>query len=158
MTAIDEAQFRSVLGHFASGVVIVTGMSDGTPCGFTCQSFFSVSLDPPLVAIAPGKASASWPKVSSQGEICINMLEAGQEGLARTFAVSGAEKYLSVDWEPAKNGAPRLHGCLAWIDCRIAAIHDAGDHHLVVAEVSDLESADGSPLLFYRGSFGLLIG
>lgn len=154
MTGIEPGEFRTVLGHFASGIVLVTGMHDGGPSGLTCQSFFSLSLDPPLIAIAPGKASTSWPKVSSTGAICVNILAADQEALARTFAKSGTEKFAGVGWSPAANGAPRLHGALAWLDCEIVDVHDAGDHHLVTARVIELESNSGQPLLFYRGGFG----
>ncbi len=154
MSELDPGEFRAVLGHFASGVVLVTGMHGHAPAGFTCQSFFSLSLEPPLVAIAPGKASTSWPRVSSSGSICVNILAADQEALARTFARSGADKFAGVGWSPAANGAPRLHGALAWIDCRIQEVHDAGDHHLVIARVVELESGPGQPLLFYRGGFG----
>ena len=154
MTGLDQGQFRAVLGHVASGVVLITGMHGSDPAGFTCQSFFSLSLDPPLVALAPGKSSTSWPKVSSTGSICINILAADQEALARTFARSGADKFAGVGWSPAVNGAPRLHGALAWLDCRVHTVHDAGDHHLVVAEVIEMDSGPGQPLLFYRGGFG----
>ena len=154
MSDIDKGEFRAVLGHFASGVVLVTGMDDGGPAGFTCQSFFSLSLDPPLIALAPGKSSTSWPRVASTGSICVNILAADQEGLARAFAKSGADKFSGVGWSPAANGAPRLHGALAWLDCRIRDVHDAGDHHLVVAHVVEMETGKGQPLLFYRGGFG----
>ena len=154
MSSIEPGEFRAVLGHFASGVVLVTGIHDDGPAGFTCQSFFSLSLDPPLVALAPGKSSTSWPRVSSRGAICVNILAADQEGLARTFANSGADKFAGVGWSPASHGAPRLHGALAWIDCEVQDIHDAGDHHLVVARVIEIESNPGQPLVFYRGGFG----
>jgi 3-hydroxy-9,10-secoandrosta-1,3,5(10)-triene-9,17-dione monooxygenase reductase component len=151
---IEQGEFRTVLGHFASGVVIVTGGAERRPTGFTCQSFFSLSLDPPLVAFAPGKSSTSWPRVAEGSGFCVNVLAEDQEALARTFANSGADKFAGVGWSPAPSGVPRLHGALAWVDCAIETIHDAGDHHLVVARVVGLESATGRPLLFYRGGFG----
>ena len=151
---IDQGEFRAVLGHFASGLVIITGMADEVPAGLTCQSFFSLSLEPPLVAFAPGKSSTSWPGVSASRGICVNILAADQEGLARTFATSGAEKFEGVGWSPAANGAPRLEGALGWIDCSIEDVGDAGDHYLVVARVEALERGTGHPLLFYRGGFG----
>lgn len=147
-------EFRSVLGHFASGVVLVTGKESETPHGLTCQSFFSLSLDPPLVAIAPGKSSTSWPKLSSTGQICINVLASDQEGLARGFSKTGTDKFVGVGWSSATNGAPRLHGALAWIDCCVGEVYEAGDHWLVVAEVLQLEANLGKPLVFYRGGFG----
>jgi 3-hydroxy-9,10-secoandrosta-1,3,5(10)-triene-9,17-dione monooxygenase reductase component len=152
--SIDKGEFRAVLGHFASGVVLVTGMHNGHPAGLTCQSFFSLSLDPPLVAMAPGKSSSSWPRASSSGQLCVNVLASDQEALARTFANSGADKFAGVGWSPSANGAPRLHGALAWIDCEIEDVHEAGDHYLVVARVQDLETGSGQPLVFYRGGFG----
>lgn len=154
LTRFDHGEFRAVLGHFASGVVLVTGMHDGRPSGLTCQSFFSLSLDPPLVAFAPGKASKSWPGASSSGQLCANVLAADQEPLARTFSHSGADKFAGVGWSPAANGAPRLHGALAWIDCSVEDVHEHGDHFLVVARVVDVESNPGQPLVFYRGGFG----
>ena len=151
---VDQGEFRAVLGHFASGVVLVTGMHEDRPAGFTCQSFFSLSLDPPLVAIAPGRTSTSWPKVAGSGNFCVNVLAADQEPLARTFANSAADKFAGVGWSPGGNGSPRLHGALAWIECEIEDVHDAGDHYLVVGRVQDLETGAGQPLLFYRGGFG----
>jgi len=151
---VDAGEFRATLGHFASGVVVVTAIHDGRPTGFTCQSFFSLSLDPPLVAVAPGKSSTSWPKVAEAGSFCANVLAADQESLARTFANSGADKFAGVGWSPAPSGPPRLHGALAWVDCDIETVHDAGDHQLAVARVVGLETGHGQPLLFYRGGFG----
>lgn len=153
-SSFEQGEFRTVLGHFASGVVLVTGAHDGHPAGLTCQSFFSLSLDPPLIAFAPSKKSTSWPRVSSSGSVCVNILSADQESLARTFAQTGADKFAGVGWSPAANGAPRLHGALAWLDCDIEDSHEAGDHWLVVARVTDLETGHGDPLLFYRGGFG----
>jgi flavin reductase (DIM6/NTAB) family NADH-FMN oxidoreductase RutF len=152
--SIEKGEFRAVLGHFASGVVLVTGMHNGSPAGLTCQSFFSLSLDPPLVAMAPGKSSTSWPRASSTGSICVNVLASDQEGLAMVFATAGADKFDGVGWSPGANGAPRLHGALAWIECTVVNTHDAGDHHLIVGRVSSVEMGSGRPLLFYRGGFG----
>ena len=129
-------------------------MHEGQPAGFTCQSFFSLSLEPPLIAFAPGKGSSSWPKVSSSGDICVNVLADDQEALARTFAQSGTEKFVGVGWEPAAHGAPRLNGALAWLDCTIENVHEEGDHWLVTANVLTAETNEGEPLLFYRGGFG----
>ena len=152
--SIEIGEFRAVLGHFASGVVIVTSVDDGEPVGMTCQSFFSLSLDPPLIAVAPGRSSTSWPRLARSGKFCVNVMEARQEALARTFSQSGADKFAGVGWSPAANGTPRLHGALTWLDCQIRNVHDEGDHFLVTAEVVGLESGEGQPLLFYRGGFG----
>jgi 3-hydroxy-9,10-secoandrosta-1,3,5(10)-triene-9,17-dione monooxygenase reductase component len=151
--------FRATLGHFASGVVIITGMASGTPAGFTCQSFFSLSLDPPLIAIAPGKSSTSWPSIATSAAFCANVLSADQGDLCRTFARSGYDKFADVAWSPGVTGSPRLDGALAWIDCRIRDTHDAGDHYLVVGSVVALGNAGSRrPLLYFRGQFNSLGG
>jgi len=156
LVTLDRAEFRSVLGHFASGVVVITAIVDGRPVGFTCQSFFSLSLDPPLVALAPGRSSTSWPKIARAERLCVNVLAAGQEALARAFAVSGADKFSGVGWSAPSTpgGGPRLHGALAWIDRVVEQVHDGGDHFLVIAAVLGLVAGQGSPLVFYRGGFG----
>jgi flavin reductase (DIM6/NTAB) family NADH-FMN oxidoreductase RutF len=154
LAAVEEGHFRAVVGHFASGVVLVTGMHRSGPSGFTCQSFFSLSLRPPMVAVAAGRSSTSWPKVADTGRLCVNVLASDQEDLARTFSLSGADKFAGVGWSPSTNGAPRLHGALAWIDCTVADVFEGGDHLIVTARVDGLDVGSGKPLIFYRGGFG----
>jgi 3-hydroxy-9,10-secoandrosta-1,3,5(10)-triene-9,17-dione monooxygenase reductase component len=155
---VSSARFREVLGHFSSGVTIVTGLDSDVAVGFTCQSFMSLSLEPPLVAIAPGKSSTSWPRIAPSGSFCVNILADDQEALCRDFAVSGVDKgdkFSGVGWKPGPGSIPLLDGVLAWVGCRIVATHDAGDHEIVVAEVVDTGvDTHGRPLLFYRGGFG----
>jgi len=155
-TSIDVARFREVLGHFASGVTVVTALPRGQePVGFTCQAFAALSLDPPMVLLAPGKSSTTWPRIAQAGAFCVNILAADQEALARSFAVSGADKFSGVVWEPApETGAPLLEGVVAWVECRLGEIFDAGDHELVTGRVLSLGVRGGAPLLFYRGGFG----
>ena len=153
-TRPDAAQFRTVLGHFASGVVVVTGATPDGPSGFTCQSFFSVSLDPPLVAIAPGRTSTSWPRIAESGAFCANVLTEEQEALCRTFAVSGGDKFEGIGWSRASTRSPVLNDVLAWIDCTVEAVHEAGDHLIVLGRVQEMGYSNGRPLLFYRGGFG----
>ncbi len=155
-TAIEEAEFRTVLGHFASGISVVTGLVDGAPAGFACQSFFSLSLNPPLIAVSPSKTSTSWPGISGSGSFCVNVLAEDQEALCRVFARAGggSDKFAGIGWSPAATGSPRLHDVLAWVDCRLEAVHDAGDHHLVVGAVVGMGTGHGDPLVFYRGGFG----
>jgi 3-hydroxy-9,10-secoandrosta-1,3,5(10)-triene-9,17-dione monooxygenase reductase component len=153
-SSFDQARFREVLGHFATGVTIVTAMEEAGPVGFTCQAFSALSLDPPMVVLAPAKDSTSWPKIAKAGWFCVNILESKQEAICRTFAVSGVQKFEGVGWSPAASGAPVLDGCLAWIDCELELSHDAGDHELVLGRVHDLGVEDGTPLLYYRSGFG----
>jgi len=153
-TTFDAGRFREVLGHFATGVTIVTAMEDAEPVGFTCQAFTSLSLDPPMVALAPGKNSTSWPRIAAAGSFCVNILADDQEALSRDFAVSGGDKFTGVGWRPARNGAPILDGALAWVECDFELAHDAGDHELVLGRVRDMGVNRGQPLVYYRGGFG----
>lgn len=153
-TSFDEARFREVLGHFPTGVTIVTAMADGEPVGFTCQAFTSLSLDPPLVALAPGKNSTSWPRIADARAFCVNIMSDTQEALCRTFAVSGGDKFAGVGWHPAGNGAPLLDDVLAWVECAFVQAHDAGDHELVIGAVQEMGVNPGRPLVYYRGGFG----
>jgi len=152
--AFDEAQFRQVLGHFATGVTVVTAMEEGLPVGFTCQAFTALSLDPPLVALAPAKSSTSWPKIAKAGAFCVNILAEHQMDVCRSFAVSGGDKFAGLAWRPGSTGSPVLEGTLAHLECRVGIIHDAGDHELVTGTVERIAIGDGRPLIFYRGGFG----
>ncbi|MHB1710881.1 MAG: flavin reductase family protein [Acidimicrobiales bacterium] len=149
--AFDTARFKEAMGRFASGVTVVTALEEREPVGFTCQSFVSLSLDPPLVALAPAKASTSWPRIARAGSFCVNVLADDQIEVCRNFAVSGGHKFTGVVWHPATTGgAPVIAGALAWVSCELELIHDAGDHELVIGRVLDLGLGEGSPLLFYR--------
>ncbi|MEV0964052.1 MULTISPECIES: flavin reductase family protein [unclassified Streptomyces] len=155
---VAPAEFRRVLGYFASGVTVVTAHDEegGGPAGFACQSFASLSLDPPLVVFMVARTSTTWPRIARAGAFCVNVLGAHQAGLCRAFAVSGADKFAGVAHAPAPvTGSPRLASVPAWIDCTISAVHTGGDHLIVVGRVEALGAvADGDPLLFHRGRFG----
>ena len=110
-TDVEPGKFRSVLGHFPTGVAVVTGIdADGKPAGMAVGSFSSVSLDPPLVAFMPDKSSSSWPKFRDSGSFCVNILGAEQESVCRTFASRGGDKFAELSWRPAGSGAPVLDG------------------------------------------------
>jgi 3-hydroxy-9,10-secoandrosta-1,3,5(10)-triene-9,17-dione monooxygenase reductase component len=151
----DEARFRQVLGHFATGVTVVTCVSGGHPLGLSVNSFTSVSLEPPLVAFCVTRSSATWPRMRDAGAFCVNVLAEDQEDMSRTFAARGPDRFLGVGWWPAPSGAPVLAGVLAWVDCTVEAEHPAGDHVIVVGRVAGMGlSREGRPLLFYRGGYG----
>lgn len=157
--SIDSAKFRQVLGHFPTGVTVITaGAEAETRVGMAIGSFFSVSLDPPLVGFCAGKTSASWPLIREVGRFCVNVLAQDQEEACRIFASKAVDKFDGVGYQPAPfSGAAQLDGALAWIDCEIVAVHEAGDHDLVVGRVHDLAVArEGGPLLFFRGGYGEL--
>jgi flavin reductase (DIM6/NTAB) family NADH-FMN oxidoreductase RutF len=153
---VDPQAMRTVLGHFASGVTVVTALTGEGPIGFTCQSFSSLSLDPPLVVFAPGRSSTTWPRLRVIGRFCINVLAEGQDAVSQNFARSGADKFAGVRWRPSAHGSPVLDDVVAWIDADLWAEYDGGDHTLAVARVLDL-GADGDrrPLLYHRGGYGL---
>ncbi|MCW2634086.1 MAG: uncharacterized protein JWQ99_453 [Blastococcus sp.] len=154
---VDRQAMREVLGHFASGVTVVTAVTDAGPTGFTCQSFSSLSLDPPLIAFAPSKTSRTWPALRAIGRFCVNVLAEGQDDVSQNFARSGADKFAGVPWTPSSHGSPVLDDVVAWIDGQLWAEYDGGDHTIVVARVLDL-GADPArrPLLFHRGTYGFL--
>ncbi|MBC3190316.1 flavin reductase family protein [Pseudonocardia sp. C8] len=153
--AIRQADaFREVLGHFASGITIITGMTPDGPAGFTCQSFSSLSLDPPLVLVLPSTSSTSWPRIGETGRFCVNILAEHQDRISTTFARSGTDKFADVTWEYSPMGQPILEGACAWIDCTVDGVHPGGDHHIVVGVVQDLAATpDSRPLLYHRGSY-----
>ncbi|WP_236652040.1 flavin reductase family protein [Streptacidiphilus neutrinimicus] len=157
----DARALRDTLGHFATGVTVITAAAeDGQPVGFACQSFASLSLDPPLICFNVARTSSSWPRIARTGAFCVNVLAEDQGGLCRSFAVSastGADKFAGVAWEAAPaTGSPRLEGALAWVDCTIHAVHTGGDHLIVLGRVRELAAPRGGeagPLVFYRSGF-----
>ncbi|MCW7990819.1 NADPH-flavin oxidoreductase [Streptomyces platensis subsp. clarensis] len=156
---LDPSEFRSVLGHFASGVTVITAPGEPGPAGFACQSFASLSLDPPLVTFMVARTSTTWPRIARAGVFCVNILGAGQGDLCRGFAVSGGDKFAGVPYKAAPaTGSPRLADVPAWIDCTVQAVHTGGDHLIVVGRVealgTDPAAAGDGPLLFHRGAFG----
>ena len=156
MDQFDGREFRDTLGQFATGVVIATGCLDGTPAGFAAQSFASLSLDPPLVALCPSKTSVSWPQMRESGHFCINILSASQQDISDLFAQTGIDKFADLAWQPGQTGSPVLAGVLAYIDCELADELDAGDHTIAIGRVRDLGilEEEGSPLLYWRGAYG----
>lgn len=146
--------FRRVMGRLPTGVSIVTGVGSDGPAGLAVGSFMSVSLEPPLVAVAPALSSTSWPPIRETGRFCVNVLSEHQAGLAKRFAVSGGDKFAELEWRPGPSGSPILEGAVAWIDCEIDSEREAGDHWLVLGAVLELDiEAEHGPLIFHRGSF-----
>lgn len=151
----DERRFRDVLGRFASGVTVVTAVLEGRPVGLTCQSFASVSLDPPLVLFAPARTSRAWPLIREAAAFCVNLLAADQVAISNAMASRGADKFADLSWTPSRvTGSPVLPGTLGHVDCTLHAVHEAGDHDVVIGRVESL-TANGpaDPLLFYRGRY-----
>lgn len=156
MTDFDDRAFRTAMGNFCTGVVIATGTADGTPAGFAAQSFVSLSLDPPLVALCPGKSSTSWPKLRDSGSFCINILAADQKSVCDAMARSGGDKFDQFDWRTGITGSPILSNVIGYVDCDLEAEHDAGDHTVAIGSVRDFQILEEEklPLLFFRGKYG----
>jgi 3-hydroxy-9,10-secoandrosta-1,3,5(10)-triene-9,17-dione monooxygenase reductase component len=147
-------RFRDVLGHFATGVTVVTALEEGLPVGFTCQAFASLSLRPPMVVLAPSKSSASWPRIVKAGAFCVNILSDGQEAISMAFAGPRERRFDAVPWHMGAAGTPVIDGSLAWVECALGTVHDAGDHELVTGTVLELGVGEGGPLIFYRSRYG----
>lgn len=136
--------------------VITSVDSGGQPAGFACQAFAALSLDPPLVVFCPSRASATWRVIASSGHFTANVLAASQTDVARAFGRSGGDKFAGLSWSVGVTGAPVLDGVLTWAACTVEAVHDGGDHHVVIGRIAELgDVAPGEPLLFYRGGYGL---
>lgn len=153
---LDPAEFRSVLGHFATGVVAISAIDPrtGRPTGLAANSFTSVSLRPPLVAFCVAHTSSTWPALKAAGRYVINVLSADQEGVCRQLAVKGGDKFAGVSWSPSPGGAPVIDDALAWLEADLDAEHAAGDHVIVVSRVRHIFAAPRTPLLFFRGGYG----
>jgi 3-hydroxy-9,10-secoandrosta-1,3,5(10)-triene-9,17-dione monooxygenase reductase component len=155
---VDPAEFRAVLSHFASGVVVVTGRdAGGQPAGLTAQSFTALSLDPPLILVCPARTSTTWPRISGR-RFAVNVLGAGQREVSAVFARRGADKFAQVDWHDGPHGLPLLAGAIAQLECDLESVHPGGDHYIAVGRVLSLaaapaEAGDPSPLIFFRSHY-----
>lgn len=153
---IDPALFRETLGHYPTGVAVVTGVAgDGNPAGMVVGTFSSVSLDPPLVAFFPATSSGSFAHLRTAAAFCINVLASDQEPLCRRLATGGAAKFDGVRWRPGPLGSPILEGAVSWVECTFEDIREAGDHYIVLGRVHELAVERSTlPLLFFQGGYG----
>jgi flavin reductase (DIM6/NTAB) family NADH-FMN oxidoreductase RutF len=148
---VDSQSFKESLGRFASGVTVVTVEADGTKHGMTASSFASVSLDPPRVLVCLDKSSRTRALLSDS--FAVNILSADQEEISRAFAHKGDRPFELLPHETGANGAPLIHGALAWIECSTSSIVDGGDHDIIVGDVTECTSADGQPLIYYARAY-----
>ncbi len=152
----ERTVFRDALGHYASGITVITGVDDGRPFGFTCQSFHSISVDPPLVFFSVQKISTTYPHLRDAGSFAVNILAGDQQRLSDQFAKSEGDKWEGVLWSRTPAGNPVLDGTLTWLDCQMWAEHEAGDHLIVLGRVKEISFGDGGSkeaLLYYRGEY-----
>jgi len=153
--SIDQTIFRKVLGNFATGITVVTGLIENkTPVGLTVNAFTSLSLSPPLVLFCLDKRTASIEAFDSEKFFALNMLNKDQQDLSVIFSTKVEDRFAKVEHTFWDTGVPILTGCLANLECKIEAIHDGGDHLIIVGLVGRLhQSDDGSPLLYFNGDY-----
>ena len=152
---LDSQVLRRILGHYPTGVCAVTAMGPDGPLGMIAGSFTSVSLDPPLVAFLPDRSSSTWPKLEATSRFCVNVLSDRQHDVCRSLSSRAANKFESIPYRLSPAGLPIPEGAIAWIDCRIYAVHEAGDHYIAIGEVEALGVEQVSaPMIFFRGMFG----
>jgi flavin reductase (DIM6/NTAB) family NADH-FMN oxidoreductase RutF len=155
---IDTSDFRRVVGHFASGVTVVTTVRpDGRPCGLTASAVCSVSLDPTLLLVCIERQARSHRCIDESGVFAVNVLAGDGRGetLARRFSEEEVDgKFTGVAFRAEHTGAPVLDGALAWLDCRVAQQCSAGDHTVFIGEVVAADACEGAPLVYYRGGYG----
>jgi 3-hydroxy-9,10-secoandrosta-1,3,5(10)-triene-9,17-dione monooxygenase reductase component len=151
---VEDRLFRDTIGHFATGVCVVTAVDADGPAGLTTNAVSSLSLDPPLLLVCFDNASRTLPVVRAAGRFAVNVLRAGQEDLAATFASKAlaAEKFAAVT-HTVDHGVSVLDDALAWLACDLVALHPGGDHTIGVGAVTQMEHAGGEPLVFYRGVY-----
>lgn len=159
MSITDNADFdardlRRAFGSFATGVTIVTTLDQqGKPCGFTANSFSSVSIDPPLLLVSIAKSAYGCDAFVASNGFAVNILCADQRELSNRFASAGADKFADLDWQIEENGSPLIKGVIAWFDCRHFQQVDAGDHIVLIGEVVRYQHNTHSPLGFCRGAY-----
>jgi flavin reductase (DIM6/NTAB) family NADH-FMN oxidoreductase RutF len=153
---IDPDRYRLVLGHLPTGVTVVTANGPQGPAGMSANSVTSVSLEPPMILFCPAKTSTTWPEIRDSGRFCVNVFASHHEEASRRFSARGVDRFGGVSWHRRAAG-PALDDAVAWVECTIDAVHEAGDHLIVVGLVDALEmrkDADVEPLVFFRGHYG----
>jgi flavin reductase (DIM6/NTAB) family NADH-FMN oxidoreductase RutF len=155
---IDPRDFRNALGTYATGVTIITATAaDGKPYGLTCNSFASVSLNPPLVLWSLGMFSQALSTFQNASHFAVNVLGASQQALAARFATSTADKFAGLEWKPGLGNAPVLADSVANFQCRAANRYYGGDHVIFLGAVEAYTYNRNEPLLFARGGYGRFI-
>lgn len=152
---VDQLEFRRVMGHFATGVTIVTSHDGaGKLGGLTANAVASVSLEPPMVLVCVDKKSDSYPLFGASQTFAVNILAQEQETLSRRFAKSGGDKFSGIGYRIGTTGSPLLSDTIAFLECRIRHAFDAGDHTIYVGEAVDIAvESESDPLLYFRGGY-----
>lgn len=155
--SIDPDLFRAVLGRFATGITVITIRDgEGRDHGMTASAFSSLSLSPPLVLVCIGNDATMAPVMATAESFAVNVLADHQESLSRRFAGKQDDRFADLDLRRGDLGDVHLADVLASLDCRIVARHPAGDHVIVIGEVTSAVAGEGRPLLYYRGGYAQL--
>jgi 3-hydroxy-9,10-secoandrosta-1,3,5(10)-triene-9,17-dione monooxygenase reductase component len=154
MDTVAPQRFRAVMGHFTTGVTVVTANSETGPVGMTANAVCSLSLDPLLLLVAFDNQARTLPVVREAGRFGVNVLRADQEDLARLFASKApeSEKFAGIP-HTVHDGIPVIEGVLAWVGCRLERLIPGGDHTIGIGGVEAAEAGEGEPLLWFRGSY-----
>lgn len=158
--AIDSRAFRDTLGLYASGVTIIGGFDGEKPAGFTCQSFYSVSVDPPLVSFSVMLSSTTYPRIRETGKFSVNVLSESQHRVSNQFARKDTDKWAGIDWSLTRKQNPIIARTLMWLDCDLFAEYKVGDHYIVIGRVDEISPADwhnGEPLVYFKGQYRHLL-
>lgn len=151
---IEPQELRRVMGHFATGVTVITTKDkDGTPQGLTANAFMSLSLNPPLILISVDKAATCYACFEPQNGFTVNFLSEAQEEISRRFATKGVDKFAGLQWKEGNNGAAILDGILGHVECKITQCYDGGDHTIVLGEIVNVSATGERPLLFFKGKY-----
>ena len=153
---LEPRAFRDALALYASGITIVAGHDNDEPLGFTCQSFYSVSVAPPLISFSVMANSSTYPRIRETGKFSVNVLAEAQQAISDQFARKGKDRWAGIVWRMTLGRNPVIAGTLMWLDCKIVAEHQAGDHYIVIGEViamSPNDWHDGAPLLYFKGKY-----
>lgn len=153
---VAPSVFRETMSHYASGITVIAGHDGTEPLGFTCQSFYSVSLEPPLVSFSVMRSSTTYPSIRRTGRFSVNVLAGSQDRVSNQFARRGTDKWAGIDWEMSLNQNPIISGSLMWLDCSIHAEYEAGDHYVVIGLVNQTSPVDwhhGEPLVYFKGRY-----
>ncbi|MFE5708949.1 flavin reductase family protein [Rhodococcus koreensis] len=160
MSDINQRLYRDTVGHFASGITVISGIDNEGEIGFTCQSFYSVSMEPPLVSFSVMTTSTTYPRIRATGRFSVNVLSCQQDSVASQFARKGTDKWAGIRYSRTASGNPVIEDTTMWLDCDIWAEHLAGDHHIVIGRVKGMSPPDWhihEPLLFFRGAYCRLV-
>ena len=157
MRRLTSEEFRDVIGHFASGVTVITALHDGKPFGTTASAFTSLSLEPPMVLVCMNKTSETGIAIQAARHFAVNILSEDQQEEAKRFAGKGENKFEGMDTTPGCWGEPLLPGSLATLECKVTEETAGGTHLVFLAEVLQASTSNGAPLAYWRGAFGRLV-